>query len=91
MAISLIRHAGWVRADQRLHATQASHRPAYPATHSITPSSGARRAGRINDLVTAFKEGGTEGPAALDDITIRRALVVAEVALAVMLVIGAVC
>ena len=44
---------------------------------------------RINDLVTA-PEGEDRGPAALDAI-IRRTLVVAEVALAVMLVIGAGC
>ena len=43
--------------------------------------------GRINDLVTAFKEGGDAGGAGRHHI--RRTLVVAEVALAVMLVIGA--
>jgi predicted permease len=45
--------------------------------------------GRINDLVTAFKEGGDRGASGAGRHHIRRALVVAEVALAVMLVIGA--
>src|SRR5688572_26788779 len=44
--------------------------------------------GRIHDLVTAVKEGGERGASA-GGHRIRRALVVAEVALAVMLVIGA--
>jgi predicted permease len=44
--------------------------------------------GRMNDLVTAFKEGGDRGASAGRHY-IRRALVVVEVALAVMLVIGA--
>ena len=44
--------------------------------------------GRINDLVTAFKEG-DRGASGAGRHHIRRALVVAEVALAVMLVIGA--
>jgi predicted permease len=47
------------------------------------------RKGRINDLVTAFKEGGDRGASGAGRHHIRRALVVAEVALAVMLVIGA--
>jgi predicted permease len=45
--------------------------------------------GRINDLVTAFKEGGDRGSRNTGRHHIRRALVVAEVALAVMLVSGA--
>ena len=44
---------------------------------------------RINDLVTAFKEGGDRGASGAGRHHIRRTLVVAEVALAVMLVIGA--
>ena len=43
---------------------------------------------RINDLVTAFKDGGDRGASGAGR-HIRRALVVVEVALAVMLVIGA--
>jgi len=45
--------------------------------------------GRMNDLVTAFKEGGDRGASGAGRHHIRRALVVVEVALAVMLVIGA--
>src|SRR3954469_25193173 len=45
--------------------------------------------GRINDLVTAFKEGGNRGASGAGRHYIRRTLVVVEVALAVMLVIGA--
>src|SRR4029453_5865069 len=45
--------------------------------------------GRIHDLVTAVKEGGERGAGGAGRHRIRRALVVAEVALAVMLVIGA--
>jgi predicted permease len=45
--------------------------------------------GRMNDLVTAFKEGGDRGASGAGRQHIRRALVVVEVALAVMLVIGA--
>ena len=45
--------------------------------------------GRINDLVTAFKEGGDRGASGAGRHHIRRTLVVVEVALAVMLVIGA--
>ena len=45
--------------------------------------------GGINDLVTAVKEGGDRGASGAGRHHIRRALVVAEVALAVMLVIGA--
>src|SRR5258708_39154023 len=45
--------------------------------------------GGINDLVTAVKEGGDRGASSAGRHHIRRALVVAEVALAVMLVIGA--
>ena len=45
--------------------------------------------GRIDDLVTAFKEGGDRGASGAGRHHIRRALVVVEVALAVMLVIGA--
>jgi putative ABC transport system permease protein len=45
--------------------------------------------GRINDLVTAFKEGGDRGASGAGRHYIRRTLVVVEVALAVMLVIGA--
>ncbi len=44
---------------------------------------------RINDLVTALKEGGDRGASGAGRHHIRRTLVVAEVALAVMLVIGA--
>ena len=44
---------------------------------------------RINDLVTAFKEGGDRGASSAGRHHIRRTLVVAEIALAVMLVIGA--
>jgi putative ABC transport system permease protein len=44
---------------------------------------------RMNDLVTAVKEGGDRGAGGAGRHHIRRALVVAEVALAVMLVIGA--
>jgi putative ABC transport system permease protein len=44
---------------------------------------------RISDLVTAFKEGGDRGASSSGRHHIRRALVVTEVALAVMLVIGA--
>ncbi len=44
---------------------------------------------RMNDLVTAFKEGGDRGASGAGRHHIRRTLVVAEVALAVMLVIGA--
>ncbi len=44
---------------------------------------------RANDLVAAFKEGGNRGVSAAGRHRIRRTLVVAEVALAVMLVIGA--
>jgi putative ABC transport system permease protein len=43
---------------------------------------------RVHDLVTAFKEGGDRGASGAER-HIRRTLVVAEVALAVMLVIGA--
>ncbi len=45
--------------------------------------------GRINDLVTAFKESGDRGATGAGRHHIRRTLLVAEVALAVMLVIGA--
>ena len=45
--------------------------------------------GRIHDLVTAVKEGGERGASGAGRHHIRRALVVAEVALAVMLVMGA--
>jgi predicted permease len=45
--------------------------------------------GRMNDLVTAFKEGGDRGASGAGRHHVRRALVVVEVALAVMLVIGA--
>src|SRR6478672_5925518 len=45
--------------------------------------------GRMNDLVTAFKEGGDRGASGAGRHHIRRTLVVVEVALAVMLVIGA--
>jgi predicted permease len=45
--------------------------------------------GRMNDLVTAFKEGGDRGASGAGRQYIRRTLVVVEVALAVMLVIGA--
>jgi putative ABC transport system permease protein len=45
--------------------------------------------GRMNDLVTAVKEGGDRGASGAGRHHIRRALVVAEVALAVMLVVGA--
>jgi predicted permease len=45
--------------------------------------------GRTNDLVTAFKEGGSRTAGGAGRHHIRRALVVVEVALAVMLVIGA--
>jgi predicted permease len=45
--------------------------------------------GRIHDLVTAVKEGGERGASGAGRHRIRRALVVVEVALAVMLVIGA--
>jgi putative ABC transport system permease protein len=45
--------------------------------------------GRIGDLVTAFKQGGDRGTRGAGRHHIRRTLVVAEVALAVMLVIGA--
>jgi predicted permease len=45
--------------------------------------------GRINDLVTAFKEGGNRGASTAGRHHVRGALVVVEVALAVMLVIGA--
>ena len=44
---------------------------------------------RMTDLVTAFKEGGDRGASGAGRHHIRRALVVAEVALAVMLVVGA--
>jgi putative ABC transport system permease protein len=44
---------------------------------------------RMNDLVTALKEGGDRGASGAGRHHIRRTLVVAEVALAVMLVIGA--
>jgi hypothetical protein len=44
---------------------------------------------RTSDLVTAFKEGGDRGASAAGHHHIRRTLVVAEIALAVMLVIGA--
>ena len=44
---------------------------------------------RIHDLVTAFKEGGDRGASGAGRHHIRRTLVAAEVALAVMLVIGA--
>jgi predicted permease len=44
---------------------------------------------RRNDLVTAFKEGGDRGASNAGRHHIRRTLVVAEVALAVMLVMGA--
>jgi len=44
---------------------------------------------RIGDLVTAFKQGGDRGTRGAGRHHIRRTLVVAEVALAVMLVIGA--
>jgi predicted permease len=44
---------------------------------------------RMNDLVAAFKEGGDRGASGAGRHHIRRTLVVAEVALAVMLVIGA--
>jgi putative ABC transport system permease protein len=47
----------------------------------------ARR--RTNDLVAAFKEGGNRGASGAGRHRIRRTLVAAEVALAVMLVIGA--
>jgi putative ABC transport system permease protein len=45
--------------------------------------------GRIHDLVTALKGGGDRGASGAGRYRIRRALVVVEVALAVMLVIGA--
>ena len=45
--------------------------------------------GRIRDLVTAVKEGGERGASGAGRHHIRRALVVAEVALAVVLVMGA--
>src|SRR4030095_2901859 len=45
--------------------------------------------GRMNDLVTAVKEGGDRGASGAGRHHIRRALVVVEVALAVMLVTGA--
>jgi putative ABC transport system permease protein len=45
--------------------------------------------GRMNDLVTAFKKGGDRTASGGGRHHIRRALVVVEVALAVMLVIGA--
>jgi len=45
--------------------------------------------GRMNGLVTAFKEGGGRGASGAGRHYIRRTLVVVEVALAVMLVIGA--
>jgi predicted permease len=45
--------------------------------------------GRMNDLVTAFKEGGDRGASGAGRHHTRRALVVVEVALAVMVVIGA--
>ena len=45
--------------------------------------------GRLNDLVTAFKDGGDRGASGAGRHHVRRALVVVEVALAVMLVIGA--
>jgi predicted permease len=45
--------------------------------------------GRMNDLVTAFKEAGDRGASGAGRHYIRRTLVVVEVALAVMLVIGA--
>ena len=44
---------------------------------------------RMHDLVTAFKEGGDRGTSGAGRHHIRRTLVAAEVALAVMLVIGA--
>ena len=44
---------------------------------------------RIHDLVTAFKEGGDRGTSGAGRHHVRRTLVAAEVALAVMLVIGA--
>ncbi len=44
---------------------------------------------RIKDLVSAFKEGGDRGASGAGRHHVRRALVVVEVALAVMLVIGA--
>jgi predicted permease len=44
---------------------------------------------RMNDLVTAFREGGDRGGIGPGRHHVRRALVVAEVALAVMLVMGA--
>jgi putative ABC transport system permease protein len=44
---------------------------------------------RANDLVAAFKEGGNRGAIGAGRHRIRRTLVVAEVALAVMLVMGA--
>jgi predicted permease len=44
---------------------------------------------RINDLVTAFRKGGDRGVGGAGRHHLRRALVVVEVALAVMLVIGA--
>jgi len=44
---------------------------------------------RIDDLVTAFKEGGGRGAGSGGRHHLRRTLVVAEIALAVMLVIGA--
>ncbi|HEX8029800.1 MAG TPA: ABC transporter permease, partial [Vicinamibacterales bacterium] len=45
--------------------------------------------GRIDDLVTAVKEGGERGAGGAGRHRIRRALIVAEVALAMMLVMGA--
>ena len=45
--------------------------------------------GRIHDLVTAVKEGGERGASGARRHHVRRTLVVAEVALAVMLVMGA--
>ena len=45
--------------------------------------------GRFHDVVTAFKESGDRGTSGAGRHRIRRALLVAEVALAVMLVIGA--
>src|SRR5262249_22678577 len=45
--------------------------------------------GRMNDVVAAFKEGGDRTASGAGRHHIRRALVVVEVALAVMLVIGA--
>src|SRR4029078_8940617 len=45
--------------------------------------------GRMNDLVTAFKESGYRGASGAGRHYVRRTLVVVEVALAVMLVIGA--